>query len=64
MYDFISKQFEASRTSDMTDNAAKMDAPTIQPKFLSRGNELGLVAVGFSGGQVSPLYTARHKGDQ
>ena len=31
----------------------KMDAPTnIQPKFLPKGNELGLVAVGFSGGQV------------
>ena len=29
-----------------------MDAPTIQPKFLPNGNELGLVAVGFSGGQV------------
>ncbi|KAK4545059.1 hypothetical protein LTR36_003610 [Oleoguttula mirabilis] len=31
-----------------------MDAPTIQPKFLSNGNELGLVAVGFSGGQCKP----------
>ena len=29
-----------------------MDAPTIQPKFLSTHDELGLVAVGFSGGQV------------
>lgn len=26
--------------------------PIILPKFLSRGNELGVVAVGFSGGQV------------
>ena len=26
---------------------------TISPKFLSAGNELGVVAVGFSGGQVS-----------
>ncbi|KAK4556196.1 Arginase, catabolizes arginine to ornithine and urea [Recurvomyces mirabilis] len=31
-----------------------MDAPTIQPKFLKAGNELGLVAVGFSGGQCKP----------
>ncbi len=27
--------------------------PTVQPKFLPTGNELGVVAVGFSGGQVS-----------
>lgn len=26
--------------------------PTIQPKFLYNGNDLGVVAVGFSGGQV------------
>lgn len=26
---------------------------TISPKFLSAGNELGVVAVGFSGGQVN-----------
>lgn len=31
-----------------------MDAPTIQPKFLPQRNELGLVAVGFSGGQCKP----------
>lgn len=30
----------------------KMDAPTIQPKFLKNASDLGLVAVGFSGGQV------------
>lgn len=29
-----------------------MDAPTIRPKFLPKPDELGLVAVGFSGGQV------------
>lgn len=29
-----------------------MDPPTIKPKFLPKGNALGLVAVGFSGGQV------------
>ncbi|GAB7346611.1 hypothetical protein MBLNU459_g1752t1 [Dothideomycetes sp. NU459] len=28
-----------------------MDAPTLQPKFLPTSTELGLVAVGFSGGQ-------------
>ena len=40
-----------------------MDAPTITPKFLTKGNELGLVAVGFSGGQVSPStsYSLPHK---
>ncbi|KAI9871532.1 MAG: Arginase, catabolizes arginine to ornithine and urea [Pleopsidium flavum] len=27
---------------------------TIQPKFLAKGNELGVVAVGFSGGQCKP----------
>ncbi|KAI9658591.1 MAG: Arginase, catabolizes arginine to ornithine and urea [Bathelium mastoideum] len=31
-----------------------MDAPTIQPKFLPNSNELGLIAVGFSGGQCKP----------
>jgi hypothetical protein len=30
-----------------------MDAPTLQPKFLKNGSDLGIVAVGFSGGQVS-----------
>ncbi|KAM0704661.1 hypothetical protein Q7P35_007447 [Cladosporium inversicolor] len=28
-----------------------MDAPTLQPKFLKNGSDLGIVAVGFSGGQ-------------
>ncbi|TKA39640.1 hypothetical protein B0A55_13450, partial [Friedmanniomyces simplex] len=32
----------------------RMDAPTIQPKFLKNHNDLGLVAVGFSGGQCKP----------
>ncbi|EMC95778.1 hypothetical protein BAUCODRAFT_503751 [Baudoinia panamericana UAMH 10762] len=31
-----------------------MDAPTIKSKFLTTNNELGLVAVGFSGGQCKP----------
>ncbi len=29
-----------------------MDRPTLRPKFLKNNNELGLIAVGFSGGQV------------
>lgn len=29
-------------------------APTLRPKFLPNNNELGVVAVGFSGGQVRP----------
>jgi len=40
-------------TSDTTcDIVTEMDAPTIQPKFLPKLNQLGLIAVGFSGGQV------------
>ncbi|KAF2724392.1 arginase [Polychaeton citri CBS 116435] len=31
-----------------------MDAPTIQPKFLPNARDMGLVAVGFSGGQCKP----------
>ncbi|RMX77605.1 hypothetical protein D0869_09753 [Hortaea werneckii] len=31
-----------------------MDAPTLQPKFLANGNDIGMVAVGFSGGQCKP----------
>jgi len=31
-----------------------MDAPTLQPKFLPKPDELGLVAVAFSGGQCKP----------
>ncbi|THX99469.1 Ureohydrolase [Aureobasidium pullulans] len=33
------------------DSPLAMDAPTLQPKFLPSRNELGLVAVGFCGGQ-------------
>jgi len=33
-----------------------MDPPTISPKFLPTQTELGLVAVGFSGGQVCVTY--------
>lgn len=33
-------------------SSSTMDAPTIQPKFLKNGTDLGIVAVGFSGGQV------------
>ena len=34
-------------------------APTLQPKFLPNKHDLGIVAVGFSGGQVSP-HTYHH----
>lgn len=35
----------------------KMTSPsTIAAKFLPRGDELGVVAVGFSGGQVCPSF--------
>jgi hypothetical protein len=27
----------------------------VQPKFLTKGYQLGVVAVGFSGGQVDPI---------
>ena len=43
-----SLKYDSSSSSEII-----MDAPTIQPKFLKKGNELGIVAVGFSGGQVS-----------
>jgi len=39
---------------DQTTTATLMDAPTIKPKFLPNAHDLGLVAVGFSGGQVRP----------
>lgn len=41
-------------------------APTSQPKFLPARNELGVVAVGFSGGQVSSPTSAaaRYEPDQ
>lgn len=31
--------------------------PTLQSKFLSKDNELGVVAVGFSGGQVCMAFS-------
>jgi hypothetical protein len=34
-----------------------MDAPTLQPKFLKNGSDLGIVAVGFSGGQVRNVFS-------
>lgn len=49
-YRTSSFSYPSGRTGDVRIN---MDAPTIQPKFLPKHNELGLVAVGFSGGQVS-----------
>ena len=40
-------------TTERLLKATIMTSPsTITPKFLSAGNELGVVAVGFSGGQV------------
>lgn len=37
---------------NMTDPTTMTSAPSVQPKFLPTRNELGVVAVGFSGGQV------------
>ena len=54
MYDFVFDRYK-SLNLDSSSSSEIMDAPTIQPKFLAKGNELGLVAVGFSGGQVSRL---------
>jgi hypothetical protein len=36
-------------------------APTLQPTFLPTRNQLGVVAVGFSGGQVSSTFAAYQK---
>jgi len=36
-----------------TIHSTMTSAPTIQPKFLPNRHDLGIVAVGFSGGQVS-----------
>ena len=53
MYGFVLKRYKGSHTFDADSSSSEnMDAPTIQPKFLPGRNELGLVAVGFSGGQV------------
>jgi len=53
MYDSSAEEYTPATTPSKTPSiAADMDAPTIQPKFLPKRNELGLVAVGFSGGQV------------
>ena len=41
--------------------ADTMDAPTLQPKFLANGNDIGMVAVGFSGGQVSLMSFASRR---
>ena len=56
MYEFLFDRYK-SPTYDSSSSSEIMDAPTIQPKFLAKGNELGLVAVGFSGGQVSRTNT-------
>lgn len=54
MYEFLFDRYK-SLTFDSSSSSEIMDAPTLQPKFLAKGNELGIVAVGFSGGQVSRL---------
>ena len=54
MYAFLLNRYGSLTTFDARCSKI-MDAPTIQPKFLEKRNELGLVAVGFSGGQVSKL---------
>lgn len=48
---FVLQRYDDSTSFDTTSKDI-MDAPTIRPKFLKNGNDLGLVAVGFSGGQV------------
>lgn len=50
-------------TKTTTTNTDDMDHPTIQPKFLSKAEELGLVAVGFSGGQVRILTSCNLESD-
>lgn len=54
MYSTLCRQQPPLKPFD-TSYSITMDAPTIRPKFLKNGHELGLVAVGFSGGQVSNI---------
>ena len=51
MYASILKRYKTLTTFDARSSKI-MDASTIESKFLPKSNELGLVAVGFSGGQV------------
>jgi hypothetical protein len=53
MYEFLFDRYKSLTFDSSSSSSEIMDAPTIQPKFLAKGNELGLVAVGFSGGQAS-----------
>ena len=55
MYEFLFDRYK-NLTFDSSSSSELMDAPTIQPKFLAKKNELGIVAVGFSGGQVSTCH--------
>ena len=55
MYEFLFDRYK-NLTFDSSSSSDIMDAPTIQPKFLAKKNELGIVAVGFSGGQVSTCH--------
>lgn len=53
----------ATTNGDSNNHIINMDAPTLRPKFLPKPDELGLVAVGFSGGQVciwKPSKTAQY----
>ena len=56
-YVLLSKiPYSANEISVQASFRTIMTSPsTISPKFLSASNELGVVAVGFSGGQVIPL---------
>ena len=56
MYRILLESYKSLTTFDARCSSI-MDAPTIQPKFLPKRNELGLVAVGFSGGQVGSAVT-------
>jgi len=51
----MAKDCDESRRTPTVFEPDVMDAPTIQPKFLSKHDELGLIAVGFSGGQVGHI---------
>ena len=45
------------RGSDRKKHTVMTSAPTLQPKFLPARNQLGLVSVGFSGGQVRTTFS-------
>ena len=57
MHEFVCDRYQ-NLTFDSLSSSEIMDAPTLQPKFLAKGNGIGIVAVGFSGGQVSTSHVA------